>query len=386
MVWYVSLIFCIQDQADCESVDVFDDEHSSISRLYRDLECQHHLVQERHDLRPDIPGLTPVGFERWVTLLIQAHPDEEFERLQKAVLEMPISNPDDKKERFPKELSRRLFPGSEDRRIRDRLEKTIVEHAGVILPKPSSSPDVPKVSQTEAPLRRTETMDSESSSYVPSNIERERKPYSNIPNESAIDDTNPPVQSQPIERERKPYRAQPGGGKLYEEEGRPNPPNPPLHPVRSNSSAGAPRPIPVGGYKAPEFAPPEIHNRAHRLSTSQRRRHSPSGNDFRRSDGDLRTFNPSVYQSSNVPPTAEAYEDDGRRHTREAEVRRAEYIRRQADEDVSKYGGSPSSRPRTYDPRIDSDPRRTSYANEEDYYRAAGRSQGNGYDYSQTYR
>ena len=342
-------------------------------------------MQERHDLRPDIPGLTPVGFERWVTLLIQAHPDEEFERLQKAVLEMPISNPDDKKERFPKELSRRLFPLSEDRRTRDRLEKAIVEHAGVTLPRRSNSPDVLKTSQTEVPLRRTETQDSESSSYVPSNIERERKPYSNIPNESAIDDTNPPVMAQPIERERKPYRSQPGGGKVYEDDCRPNPP---LHPVRSNSSAGAIRPVAVGGYKvAGDFAPPpEIHNRVHRLSTSQRRRHSPSGNDFRRSDGDLRTFVPSAYPSSNVQSsTAEGYEDDGRRHAREAEGRRAEYIRRQADDDVSKYGGSPS-RTRTYDPRIDSDPRRTSYANDEDYYRAAGRPQGSGYDYPQTYR
>ncbi|KAL8865084.1 MAG: hypothetical protein Q9174_007079, partial [Haloplaca sp. 1 TL-2023] len=43
--------------------------------------------------------------------------------------------------------------------------------------------------------------------YAPSNIERERKPYSSIPVESATDDTDPtPVPaSKPIERERKPY-------------------------------------------------------------------------------------------------------------------------------------------------------------------------------------
>ncbi|KAL8871114.1 MAG: hypothetical protein Q9174_002988 [Haloplaca sp. 1 TL-2023] len=43
--------------------------------------------------------------------------------------------------------------------------------------------------------------------YAPSKIERERKPYSSIPTESAIDDTDPtPVPaSKPIERERKPY-------------------------------------------------------------------------------------------------------------------------------------------------------------------------------------
>jgi len=107
------------------------DEHSSISRIYRDFECQHHLVQERYDERPDIPGLTPVGFARWATLLIQAHPEEEYERLQKAVLEMPISNPDDKKERFPKEISRRLFPRHGDIRIRDHIEDSISGYAAV---------------------------------------------------------------------------------------------------------------------------------------------------------------------------------------------------------------------------------------------------------------
>jgi len=34
-----------------------------------------------------------------MTLLIKAYPEEEYKRLRKAVLDMPISNPD-KKERF----------------------------------------------------------------------------------------------------------------------------------------------------------------------------------------------------------------------------------------------------------------------------------------------
>jgi hypothetical protein len=59
---------------------------------------------------PNVPGLTPAGFETFMTCLIQAHPDLEFERLAKAVMNMPISNADYKSERFPKELSRRLLP------------------------------------------------------------------------------------------------------------------------------------------------------------------------------------------------------------------------------------------------------------------------------------
>ena len=143
----------MQDHYAKLNLAVFDDEHSSISRMYRDLECQHHLVQEKYDERPDIPGLTPVGFERWVTLLIQAHPDEEFGRLQKAVLDMPICNPDDRKERFPKELSRRLFPGHEDRKIRERLEDSISEHAAIELPRRPSREEPPPP-RHDSPIRR----------------------------------------------------------------------------------------------------------------------------------------------------------------------------------------------------------------------------------------
>ncbi|KAL2047616.1 hypothetical protein N7G274_000658 [Stereocaulon virgatum] len=98
--------------------------------MYRDLECQHYLVQERYDQRPDIPNLTSVGFERWMTLLIQAHPEEKYRRLGKAVLEIPISNPD-KRERLQKEISRRLFPQDEAREIREHVDHTIAKHADI---------------------------------------------------------------------------------------------------------------------------------------------------------------------------------------------------------------------------------------------------------------
>ena len=102
--------------------------------MYRDLKCQHHLVQEQNNQRPDIPGFTPVGFERWMTLLIQAHPEEEYRRLQKAVLDMPISNPD-KRERFPKDISRRLFPKNEERGIRGQVEWAIAKYVNIQLPR-----------------------------------------------------------------------------------------------------------------------------------------------------------------------------------------------------------------------------------------------------------
>ncbi|MCJ1358339.1 MAG: hypothetical protein MMC33_008338 [Icmadophila ericetorum] len=379
---------------------LFDDEKCSISRMFRELECQHHLVQERFDERPDIPALTPEGFERWTTYFIQAHPEEEYRRLQKAVLEMPISNPDDRKERFPKEISRRLFPKTDDRRVRERIEKAILEHSEVKLMK-SQNADLPPPPKPpppfSEPLRRTETIETEPP-YLPSTLERERKPYSNIPSECAIDDTNPPgTNPQPIERERKPYRVQPGGGKMYDEDGRVK--QPPSHLGRSNSNADRTRPVsmnPPYPLKTTDLPVSEagIYPRG---SMPGRRRHSPpinaGTNDFRRSDGDLR-IPASVYQPQ-AGPTTEVYEDDSRRSSRVEADRRGEYARRQADDDIDKFGGSPSSRTR-YDPRADpryesgSDGgRRGQYSSDEDYYRVAGsgigRGTGSGYEYPQGY-
>ena len=396
--------------------------------MYRDLECSHHLVQERYDDRPDIPGLTPIGFERWVTLLIQAHPELEFERLQKTVLEMPISNPDDKKERFPKEISRRLFPGHEDRRIRDRIEDAISKHAAVDLPRrpdgeeshtqsqPDTSPvrtanyDLPNhkaftadsipqkastAEQNYAPHRPSVSFDLPPSSGP--SIERERKPYSNIPTDSAIDDTNPPMPppSNPIsiERERKPYSAAPGGSKNYEDESRRESTRPrsesvaaPIpKPSRSDSSARS-RPIPINATRPMEIPKPELHH--HRApSNAGRRRRSPSfsrgtTNDFRRSESDIKGYQPNSYQPSasvpgGIPPPEPVFDESETRKYFEKNARdRAERARRQADDDARNYGESP----RRHDAPA---PRRVDYMSDEDYHRAGGRSNGNGYDYAQ---
>ena len=225
---------------------VFDDERTSISRMYRELACQHHLVQERFDERPDIPGLTPVGFERWVTMLIQAHPDEEFERLQKAVLDMPISNPDDKKERFPKDISRRLFPGFPDLKIREDLENAISEHANIDLPNRAERDESP--SHKRSINESVHSIPGQRSSAgveapTPNNIERERKPYVNSQLNCAVENTNPYPSPPPptthrasvgpesthlppsnIERERKPYASVPAESAIDDTNPYPLPP------------------------------------------------------------------------------------------------------------------------------------------------------------------
>ncbi|KAF1991479.1 hypothetical protein K402DRAFT_400218 [Aulographum hederae CBS 113979] len=191
--------------------------NSAISRIYRDLRCQHHLVQETPADEPRIPALTPEGFASWMTIMVQAHPDAEFERLTKAVLDMPISNADDRKERYPKELSRRLFPKTESLPARQRCAIALSAEGQVTLPKPVNIPPPP-------------------SSQPPSGFgERERAPYGGRPepgtrppppnststrdSQAIVDDDFNPLErttSKPIERERKPYTAKEGAGKRHE--------------------------------------------------------------------------------------------------------------------------------------------------------------------------
>jgi hypothetical protein len=106
---------------------VFDDRTSSISRLYREFEIQHHLIQEENRFvnRPDIPGLTPIGFAKLMTVLLDSYPREEKERLGQIVLNLQLYNPDNREERFPAELPTRLLPKVPNHVLRERLRVTI---------------------------------------------------------------------------------------------------------------------------------------------------------------------------------------------------------------------------------------------------------------------
>ncbi|KAJ6160022.1 hypothetical protein N7497_004559 [Penicillium chrysogenum] len=199
--------------------DIFDDRTSSISRLFREIKVEHHLIQDDVEKRPDIPGLTPKGFETWETLMILANPGREYERLQKAVLNMPINNPDDKKERFPKEIPRRLFPETGDIKIREDIEDRMMIHCGVDLPyitaeeRNQSGPDQPDHPPQPHHPQSEATHTSEADHSIPRPTERSRpRPASAVTD----DEEDEPAPSVPIERERKPYTANPGGGKVYD--------------------------------------------------------------------------------------------------------------------------------------------------------------------------
>jgi hypothetical protein len=128
------------------------------------------LIQEDPHSAATIPSLTPVGFAFWTTLFILAYPEEEFRRLEKVILELPIDCDGDlvdgKPERLPKQISRHLFPEKEDRIMKKLLEKTILpllKNAGLIshsqtsvrnFPnrRHSSQPHVVEIHQVRNPL------------------------------------------------------------------------------------------------------------------------------------------------------------------------------------------------------------------------------------------
>ncbi|KAI9805443.1 MAG: hypothetical protein M1825_000694 [Sarcosagium campestre] len=367
---------------------------AALSDLYRELECQHHLVQLRDDSLPTIPGLTPVGFERWMTLLLMAYPDAEVERLQKAVLQMPISNADDHKERFPKEISRRLFPTSMDAKARAKIERCFSlqspaetaksairsDHRRAESAANAASTLAAKLERDRKPYSATPSESAADERAVnhpaPTNIERARMPYSGTPSESAVEDPLPPGG---IERERKPYASHPGGGRSFEDE-----PKPGNVPSRSNSTSSKVRSHAPPPPRYHDIPPPDATNQHRRSSSianasSRGGRHrSPSmpssggvqsGGDFRRSDND-------ILGHANIGAPAN-FEEDRRRH----DMRRGDWAQRVPTEDRPRPFEPPRDpqrdRERFDRPATDVNAPRRGY--EEDYYRPNGRGAGNGF-------
>lgn len=142
-----------------------------------------------------------------MTYVIQAHPDLEFERFSKAVLDMAISNADNKQERFPKQLSRRLFPQAANKKVKLELEDAILTDPVIKLHKGTSSSHATAASgqpnAMPAPIP--------SLSKKASVGEGERRGVAFT--DSAVGDAPPAIA---IERERKPYTSQ-GAGKMYDQ-------------------------------------------------------------------------------------------------------------------------------------------------------------------------
>jgi len=278
-----------------------------------------------------------------VTILIQAHPAHEFERLARAVLDMPISNADDPKERFPKELSRRLFPRNEDTQQQQRLVAAIATDPAIQL---NNAKPMPPPPSTQPPQM------SNSSSFA----ERERNPYATSFSSSAVDDddlngTTPRA----FERERKPYTAKEGKGKTYE-----NASNGVRADNSSSSSNNNPRPTranstnPAPGQSFSQSSrPTDIPgpSRNHRMSmgagglgarygTSP----APMPNAYTRSEGNGIADIPAYQYASNMHGNNNnSSNNNGDAHDEPRNPRRYQQRRQTTDEDIARGFGIPQS-------------------------------------------
>ncbi|CAG8983974.1 hypothetical protein HYALB_00008835 [Hymenoscyphus albidus] len=186
--------------------------NEQISQLYRDIGCQHHLVQDDFRNEPTIPALTPLGFAHFMTVIILAYPGVEWKRLEMVVKDLPIDADgamvDGKPERLPKQISRHLLPEGEDsdsRKMLDDAVRYFYENLGT---SKKSKPTITSPSLS----RHSSTTQANQSNAKSQPIERERKPYAGTPSTSAIKE-----EAVKIERDRQPYSAQPGNGKVHEE-------------------------------------------------------------------------------------------------------------------------------------------------------------------------
>lgn len=284
--------------------------------------------------------------------MIQAYPNLEYERLSRAVLHMPISNADDAKERFPKELPRRLFPVQENLQAQQRCA-AILSAEGVGPRRAPSFPPPPPMNQ--------------GSGSVPG-LERERSPYAGQPNtfdervmESDTEDDEP--LTNPIERERKPYTAVPGGGKQYEDRGSistQSDTSGPEHSARKRAQSTASQNQWVPSSNPPPNAQqPQYHHPRTGSGTTGRRPRSPSFSNYgHRSDPSVRDP-PAGYYAGTFP-----YDVD-------AEMQRGDWARRQAEEEA---GGSRSRRTTGMSEGYDQG--RSAY--DDEYYRGRGGSNGYG--------
>ncbi|ORY11609.1 hypothetical protein BCR34DRAFT_624717 [Clohesyomyces aquaticus] len=325
--------------------------YARLCKIYREMRCEHHLIQESVAGEPRVPALTPQGFEEWMTAMIQAYPDNEFDRLSKAVLHMPISNADDAKERFPKELPRRLFPYQENLQAQQRCAAALSAEGIKPLRKAPTFPPPPPMGPGSVP---------------PPGLERERSPYASQPDSRAVDsDTDDEPLAVPIERERKPYSAAPGGGKFHEDEmSRSMQSDSSLHDHRHRTQSAA---------SQSQWVPPSQHHPRTNSHLNGRRPRSPSFSSYgTRSDPNVRDI-PTSYYSSNLYDS----EEENRRFAKDAEMKRNDWARRQAEEDsASSSSGLRRGTLNGSDPPYTSSQPRSAY--DSDQYRDRGGS--NGYD------
>lgn len=303
--------------------------------------------------------------------MIQAHPEREYERLQKAVLNMPISNPDNKRERFPKEIPQRLFPEVPNLAQRERIDESIMKHCHLELP-PITDEEIAKAAHPPRSSKgstRThgERRHGESS---PSAHERGRQPY-NTSTSAVVDDEEEQLSPHPLERARKPYSAQPGGGKAYDEAGASR--------RHTGSLSTSPRPKEDFLSSSPKHRLSDVYNKeppytrasgsgAHRFTKNPRSRSSSRGmngrRDYRNSEGELIDRDG---RYPGMPSSGEYYYDPAKsNHPGDHGEDSRRYRDLDLDAEDKRFHDSVRERERSkYQERL----HRPSWADEEEYYR-----------------
>lgn len=184
------------------STEIFDENNAeNLGRLYRALGAEYHLVQPNQDRAPALPALTPKGFDQWMSLMIQAYPDHEYQRIRNAVMLMPISNPENRAQKFPRDIPRRCFPLRKDMAIHSSVKhglKECVIRESPNMPKTNgqaSDPNMPVMPAIPPTMLHQQNMMREQSAAIGSEealaaaalqdspllLERQRHPYSSAP-------------------------------------------------------------------------------------------------------------------------------------------------------------------------------------------------------------
>jgi hypothetical protein len=88
-------------------------------------------MQKTPTSAPIVPALTSVGFAHWEAILILAYPDEEWDRLSRVVLDLPVEVDDEvidgKPERLPNQIPRHLLPERYNHTSRKLFDRAIVD-------------------------------------------------------------------------------------------------------------------------------------------------------------------------------------------------------------------------------------------------------------------
>lgn len=181
---------------------------TKLAELYQQLACEYYLVPADPKARPTVPGLTLTGWARWMTLAMRAYPNEEAQRLAKAVSALPInadSPLDGKPERLPKQLSRRLLPEKADRQARMLFDAALKGHLEATRPASPTTNPTPTPTSQSAPSSRPQ---SPRSRYRPAGLPS--------PPASQAGDDRDDHHPHPNSRRRSSYREHSGSARTYE--------------------------------------------------------------------------------------------------------------------------------------------------------------------------